>query len=137
MSAPENGGCPLRENDPQAVPMIDPDGQHRCPRCDVVLVAATEAKFGMACSGWRHPEQAAIDGEVCAFGWPEGCEYHLPDEYAGWCSPCRLRVVLRDVRLDEWVQEHRPEWCYRIDHLVGPERTTPASFSEHNTRETS
>lgn len=60
--------------------------------------------------------------QPCAHGWAEGCEYHLPDDYREWCSPCRLRVVLRDVRLDEWVQEHRPEWCYRIDHLAGSER---------------
>lgn len=43
----------------------------------------------------------------------------MVDLGGGMVVPLR-GVVLHDVRLDEWVQEHRPEWCYRIDHLDAP-----------------
>lgn len=32
--------------------------------------------------------------------------------------------LLSEIRLDGWVQDHRPEWCYRIDHLPSRQMTT-------------
>lgn len=76
---------------------------------------------------------AAVSGEsvralaslrTCFYGWPEGCEFHMPDEAVKWCPVCLLLSLLREVRLDEWVQEQRPEWCWRVDrvmtHIDGP-----------------
>ena len=32
-----------------------------------------------------------VELRACAFGWPEGCKYHLPDEWIEWCVPCLQR----------------------------------------------
>ena len=32
-----------------------------------------------------------VELRVCAYGWSEGCKYHLPDEWIEWCVPCLQR----------------------------------------------